>query len=357
MLTESFTRVLGPPGTGKTKFLLDTVGNCLKNNTLIDDIAFLSFTRKAAEEARDKAKARFPHVSGNFEYFKTLHALCKYLLRIENKEVWNVVSAKEFLDLKGLDYSTSPVHYDDEETGSVPPLEHPYLQMIHLARTRCVDLETVYNEQNPDFDFDVLKIIATDYRNFKKIHGKKDFDDFLEEFVKSDISLSLNTIMLDEYQDISNLQFKVFDKLVKQCRHVYIAGDDDQTIYEWAGASSKLLIDLTKYENLPVKTIILDQSYRVPRVVANLAKKIVKRINHRIPKIWKPKEIDPKQKDLGYVEGRIIYHRDPEHVPVNDRGSWFILARINRILKEQIPKLRQQGIWYRIKSSLAVTET
>ena len=68
----------------------------------------------------------------------------------------------------------------------------------------------------------------------------------------------------------------------------YVAGDDDQSIFKWAGASAEELIGLQG------ERFILDQSHRIPKKIHQAATSLIGRVKNRIPKLWKAKE-DQKQ--------------------------------------------------------------
>jgi len=67
--------ILGPPGTGKTHNLLNLVEQELARGTPPDKIAFVAFTKKAANEARDRAMEKFNLEEQHLPYFRTLHSL------------------------------------------------------------------------------------------------------------------------------------------------------------------------------------------------------------------------------------------------------------------------------------------
>ena len=69
-------RIFGPPGTGKTTALLNMVDDALQSGIAPMNIAFLAFTRKAANEAKERAAARFNlDPKKDLFYFRTLHSL------------------------------------------------------------------------------------------------------------------------------------------------------------------------------------------------------------------------------------------------------------------------------------------
>ena len=64
--------VLGPPGTGKTTYLLNKVDEAIKSGISPERIGFFAFTKKAAEEAKTRALSKFGDI--NLPYFRTLHS-------------------------------------------------------------------------------------------------------------------------------------------------------------------------------------------------------------------------------------------------------------------------------------------
>ena len=73
--TENEIAIYGPPGTGKTTKLLNIMEEAIAEGVRPERIAFLSFTRKAAQEAIDRACEKFNLDEKNFPHFRTLHSL------------------------------------------------------------------------------------------------------------------------------------------------------------------------------------------------------------------------------------------------------------------------------------------
>ncbi len=89
------TIVLGPPGTGKTHTLLNKVDDYLKG-TDPDKVGYFAFTKKAANEAKERAIDKFNFTEDDLPYFRTLHSLAFRRLGI-NKE--NVMQRRHYEDL------------------------------------------------------------------------------------------------------------------------------------------------------------------------------------------------------------------------------------------------------------------
>ena len=152
------TIVLGPPGTGKTHTLLNKVDDYLKE-TDPDKVGYFAFTRKAANEARDRAVKKFNLTEDDLPYFRTLHSLAFRRLGI-NKE--NVMQRRHYEDLGikiqiPIDYND----YDDEETGLFTT-KSDYLRIINLAKLRNITLDQQFNlkEHTQKLEYDKLIIIA-----------------------------------------------------------------------------------------------------------------------------------------------------------------------------------------------------
>jgi len=111
----------------------------------------------------------------------------------------------------------------------------------------------------------------------------------------------------------------------------FIAGDDDQAIFKWAGADVDSFIALQdQMINLP-----LIQSHRIPIKVHQLAMGIINRIKRRIDKTWHPKT----------NEGSLHRHFDIDSVDMSS-GEWLVLARTKHMLKEIEDVLYRKGLYY-----------
>ena len=326
------TIVLGPPGTGKTTTLLNKVDDYLKQ-TDPDKIGYFAFTQKAAHEARDRAIKKFNLTEDDLPYFRTLHSLAFRKLGLKKDQV---MQPRHYKDLgKKLGF---PVTYADyqEDQGGIFTSDSEYLRIIQLAQLRNITPEQQFDlqEHTQDLERDQLRIIHNELARYKKEYNLIDFNDMILDFTKSDKSPKFDVVFIDEAQDLSSMQWDMARSIWNKSKDSFIAGDDDQAIYKWAGADVDSFIALQdQMINLP-----LIQSHRIPMKVHQLAMGIINRIKHRIDKTWKPK----------INEGTLQRHFDIESINMT-QGDWLVLSRTRHMLNDIGESLYRKGLYYKNK--------
>jgi superfamily I DNA/RNA helicase len=156
----------------------------------------------------------------------------------------------------------------------------------------------------------------------------------------------------------------MFFHIEKQCKRSYIAGDDDQTIYDFQGADPSIFISL---KNNNEESFVFDnqiKSYRVPRKIHAKALEILKQINERLDKPW-----EARDEEGTYKENCLLTDFDFK------KNEWMILAQTNAQLKEPAQHLNNlnlrfkggqdellpsglldaYGIWTRLNSGASVS--
>ena len=323
------TIVLGPPGTGKTTTLLNKVDDYLKQ-TDPDKIGYFAFTQKAAHEARDRAIKKFNLTEDDLPYFRTLHSLAFRKLGLKKDQV---MQPRHYKDLgKKLGF---PVTYADyqEDQGGIFTSDSEYLRIIQLAQLRNITPEQQFDlqEHTQDLERDQLRIIHNELARYKKEYNLIDFNDMILDFIKSDKSPNFDVVFIDEAQDLSLMQWDMTKTIWDKTEDTFIAGDDDQAIFKWAGADVDSFIALQdQMINLP-----LIQSHRIPMKVHRLAMGIINRIRNRIDKTWQPRT----------AQGSLHRHFDVDSVDMS-KGDWLVLARTKFMLKEIEDVLYRKGLYY-----------
>jgi hypothetical protein len=125
------------------------------------------------------------------------------------------------------------------------------------------------------------------------------------------------------------LQWQLVEALASKAQRVFLAGDDDQAVFTWAGA------DVKSFLSFQGVIKVLEQSYRVPSTVHHLANQVVHRIRQRQPKQWKPRDF----------EGHVMTYYRFEDVPVEE-GQWLILASTNYLLNPVGEWLKRKGLLF-----------
>ena len=318
--------ILGPPGTGKTTTLLKIVEGALARGVPPERIAYLAFTRKAAHEAQERAIAQFKFDESRFPYFRTLHSLAFKELSLRRDEVMTNAHYKKLGKALGIEFRG--IYDEDLGLHIGDGLGDKCARSEALSRITLKPIEDCHALLNtPDLTLHAVKQYGKSLQRYKKQNGLYDFTDMLEQY---DFPLPVDICIFDEAQDLSSLQYKVAIKAAALADEVYIAGDDDQAIFGWAGA------DINKFLSLKGDRKILPQSYRIPRSVHRLAFEVVKRIKHRYVKPWAPR-LD---------EGKVEYVSSEQEIKFNSTESWMLLGRSKYLLNRLKQCVRQQGYGY-----------
>lgn len=329
-ITPNQKLILGPPGCGKTTRCLNIIEAELAAGVEPNRIAYVSFTKKAIEEAVSRATARFNYKREDFMYFRTLHSLCYMLLRLKRTDVMGKAHFVELGEMLGYKFSDKAVAVEDGVP--VDGSEGDKLRFIdNLARNRMVSLADQWHEVNDcEVDFFALQRLHDSFATYKAFHNVLDYTDMLEQVVKEQLAANVDVVVIDEAQDLSRLQWGACKAMFKNAKRVYIAGDDDQAIYRWSGA------DVEQFLKLGGEREVLGHSYRLPRSVHSLACRTIAGVKHRFDKQWAARD------DEGMIER--LPHLDA--VQFSETESTYVLARAGYMLNDAESMLRKSGRIY-----------
>jgi len=337
MLTQRAQIILGPPGTGKTSTLLGLLEEELDRGTHPEDIGFFTFTKQAVQEGKSRAMSKFSVTNNQLRYFRTLHSLCFYQLSLSKSSVMSSsdihdLNEKLNLRLKGAvgteDGHISGISKDDR-----------LLFIENLSRMRQVSLESQWHDAEDAVGWFELERFATGLNLFKQDRLLIDYTDMLQLFLDRGKAPKLDVMFVDEAQDLSPLQWSVVRKLCESADRIYIAGDDDQAIYRWAGADVDYLIRNSK------NAMILKQSYRIPSSVHKVATQCISQVASRVHKTWNPR------KEKGLVRWEASFDS------INmEEGDWLVLARTNYLLQDVEDYCRSEGWFFKNKNRASISE-
>jgi DNA helicase-2/ATP-dependent DNA helicase PcrA len=334
------TIILGPPGTGKTTTLLNLVDQFLKDGVRPRQIGYFSFTRKAANEAADRAAEKFNLDKENdLPFFRTLHSFAFNQLGMTKEKMMKPEDYKEFGEKCGIPIKIAKFSDSDGTFNS----DNEYLTIINTAAVKRMDLLEYYDSRQNilDIERNTLFLLSEELKKFKKEKGLKDFNDLLEDFILKENLVTFEVLFIDEAQDLSLIQWEMVRKIWQLARKTYIAGDDDQAIFKWAGADVDHFIAL-KQEVDNIK--VLDQSYRIPGgPIHELSQKIISKVQKRFDKEYKPRT----------EQGLLRRYSDITQVDMS-KGNWLVLSSANYFLEDARDLCELQGWYYQYKGRNSV---
>jgi len=338
MTLPSHTHViLGPPGTGKTSTLLGLIEDELENGTQPESIGFFTFTKKAVTEGKQRAMAKFSISDKDLPYFRTLHSLAFRQLGLTRESVVSNTDIKDLNEKLNLRLTGRTTTDDGHLFGMTHDDRLAFIE--NLARMRNIPLEQQWHEVEDAVGWFELERFARGLQLFKEDRLLVDYTDMLYKFLHEGDVPSLDVMFVDEAQDLSPLQWAVVRKVAEKAKKIYVAGDDDQAIYKWAGADVDYLINNSK------NAMVLKQSYRVPSSVHEVASRCIGQVRSRIHKEWTPR------KDKGIVR----WEPTIELVDM-EKGDWLVLARTNYLLEDVDEYCRNEGWFFEVKGRPSISE-
>ena len=328
---------LGPPGTGKTTKLIGLVEEELAAGTAPDRIGYVSFTKRAAGEATERACTRFGLERRDLPHFRTLHSAAFAALGLSSGDVLEGRRLAEFGDWLGVPLSEMRLSEDGTLTGYTPG--DRALFMENLARVRGVPLREQYDMYHDDLPWSLVERISRGLAEYKRRRHLLDYTDMLAQFAAAEWVPHLDVLFVDEAQDLSALQWRVVWRLAQRARRVVVAGDDDQAIYRWAGADVDYFVDLQGDAR------VLGQSWRCPPAVQELSAEVIGRVSRRRPKAWAPREGAGEVRRVGRLEEVDLWGEDV-----------LVLGRNAFVLRDAAEYVRREGVIFEWRGHSSVSQ-
>lgn len=268
------TKIFGPPGTGKTTSLIEILTGLLETGYHPSQISYLSFTNAAVEETKQRIARRFTSfdLRKDFKHFRTVHSACCLKAGIAMPEIMSAKDYEEFEEETG--YSVKPKRTESY----ADPASKTWDQVLNAksyATHKKMPLHEATFRMQIGIPRERIDQFIEEYEAFKKRVGKLDFDDMLLECLGKG-SLGTPIILVDECQDLSDLQLDLVKEWSVGCEALYLAGDDDQSIYAFNGASEYGFLEFPADE-----VRVLRKSHRVPLVIGERAERVIKKVTKR----------------------------------------------------------------------------
>ncbi|MBO4562785.1 MAG: UvrD-helicase domain-containing protein [Clostridia bacterium] len=295
--TEGFVRVIAGAGSGKTRALSRRFAYLVNElGILPGNILCVTFTNKAANEMRQ----RIHNLTGDNDtgFINTFHGFCVSVLQ---EDSYAVQYPKSFLVLDNSDID-SMLRIIYEERGLT-------LRDMTFSNARdMIEMQKLF--KRPDYYLDIINMDLDALREkylsakhtddiifFGYLYQQKkcfglDYNDLIKftlyifeqnDEIRLKWQKRLEYIMIDEFQDIDDLQYKLMEVLCDHHKNLFIVGDPDQTIYTWRGANVKYLLDFDRHYPT-TKTIMMMQNYRSTPEILAAANSLISKNIHRIKK-------------------------------------------------------------------------
>ncbi len=324
--------LLANAGAGKTSKLMDILFEELKTRRP-EEIAFVTFTKKGASEGLRRACNKFKISPDELPYFRTLHSLTFRALNLNLKNIFGRIDERKFNKETGY-------YLNRCDVSSHPSKDSKYLDFYDLERSNAMTSKQL---AEADIEIGYYRQLVQKYEEYKNRQHLVDFFDCLIKYVREGDSLPCKVVMIDECQDITALQWQVIDKAFANAEHIYVAGDENQSIYTYAGARPDYLISLANKH----PRIELSASYRLPKNVYNVAKGIVGMIQEKTDKAFNFKEgnIDGNVVSLNNLD-RLKNFMHFDELKDDKVCQWYLLARNNCFLDKYTKLLEDNLIPY-----------
>ena len=344
--TEGFVRVIAGAGSGKTRALTRRFAYLVNEMGILPgNILCVTFTNKAASEMR----RRIHNLTGDNDtgYINTFHGFCvsvlqedshavsypKRFLVLDNSDVdsmLRIIYEERDLSLRDMSFSAARDMIEIEKLKNRPDY---YLDLIRLSLD---ELKEKYDKADTARD-----IIFYGYLWQEKKCFALDYNDLIvftlyifsqNEEIRLKWQKRLEYIMIDEFQDIDEPQYRLMQALCGYHKNLFIVGDPDQTIYTWRGANVRYLLDFDR-EYPGTKTILMMQNYRSTPQILTAANALIDKNAARMKK-----NLIPTLPDGGTVLCHYAENSESE-------AKW-ILSEI-RALEEGGVALRDIAVLYR----------
>ena len=253
--------MLAGPGAGKTFCLIERVRHLIEAKEVDPGrICVFTFTNKAAGEIADRLKG----LGDDVDRVKrgTIHSFCAELLREFGEEVGM---------LPGFGIA------DEDYQRSV-------LRRLRVANKRQKFLLNAFARHRfcgTTLEYPERKIFEA-YQKLTLGRNIADFDTLVLkaaqllriDAIASQLRGRWDEVLIDEFQDLNEIQYAIVRRLAMDHRHIFAVGDDEQSVYSWAGASPRVF-QAFRDDFAPVALVQLEDNHRCPRTVLDTARKFI----------------------------------------------------------------------------------
>ncbi len=348
--------VLAGPGSGKTTVITHRTKRLIEEESISpSNILVITFTKAAAVEMQQRfvslMDGKYVPVS-----FGTFHAIFFKIL----KYAYNYSAENIIPEEKKYDYLRAIIEKMDLDIPDESEFMTAILSEISVVKGEMIDLQHYYSKNCAE---KVFKEIYDAYNQKLLQANLIDFDDMLimcYELLRQRPDIckmwqdKYQYILIDEFQDINRVQYEVIRLLAAPGNHLFIVGDDDQSIYRFRGAKPEIMLNFEK-DYPGARRVILDTNYRSTQEIVKASGKVIRRNKKRFQKDIKSVQdggIKPEilQFSNVYEESRHVLHEITDYLELGYRYEDIaVLYRTNTNPRNLVEKMMEYHIPFRIK--------
>ena len=350
--------ILAGPGSGKTFVIVRRLSHLIESGVDPSKILVITFTKAAAIEMQIRflklTDNSYPEVS-----FGTFHSVFYQMIRNNSSKDSNIQIAsyklrteiiRDILSMLKASSKISQDEYDDavEQIDGILS-EISRIKNIDLGPSECLENICLYK---------VFPEIFADYNRRLKEFGQIDFDDMIVRCyelldnnpqVRKFYQEKFKYILIDEYQDINPMQYKVVGLLLGEEKNLFAVGDDDQSIYGFRGSRPEIMLEfMESFKEHGAKMINLDVNYRCGKKIVCAALSVIEENHVR----FKKKLSASKDNGEGGVYARIYESRKRQMEAIalflkkhlEELDDMAILFRTNKEAQSLLSVLHEYGI-------------
>lgn len=269
--------ILAGAGSGKTRTITYRIAHMIENVGISPySILAVTFTNKAAKEMRERVEELVGDIAKACT-ISTFHSFGMRLLRMYGKEVgynsnftiYDTDDQKRIVKaiLKGQNLSINGVKLTERDLVSMISKIKEQIKTLDEYSVMNKQIVEVYDKYNRALlesnAMDFSDILLNTYKLLQK-------SEILEK-----VQNKYKYIMIDEYQDTNNLQYKIIDLIARKSSNLCVVGDENQSIYGFRGANILNILNFeTNYNN--AKIIKLEENYRSTTTILDAANELIK---------------------------------------------------------------------------------
>lgn len=348
-------QVLAGPGAGKTYLVIRRIRHLICHHGISPEkILVITFTKAAALEMQqrfaDLTKGGYPEVN-----FGTFHAVFYHILNSSGKggKKYQPISAKEKNELLQHSLAVCGIEEVDRDT-----MEQLFKAIS--ARKNRDEYEGDRYPQTPLVIKDRFPSIFEEYCRVMNERNRLDFDDMIilchkmlsgNRDILSYWQNRYSHILVDEFQDISPLQYQILKKLAAPRNHLFTVGDDDQSIYGFRGAGPKVMQQFMR-DYPEASQVCLDINYRCRGNIVRAASLLIGENKERFPKALRAAReggeavklctFESWEEEAGYLAGTL-----KEMSPI-EQGKTALIYRTNAQADGFARLFFQEGIRFHV---------